>query len=298
MESMNDFTQELNSSFRSINEGDIITGTVIGISETEVILDLNYYTDGIISISNYSNDPSFSVKADVQLGDEISATVINPNHKGHILLSRVAATNILAWDSLRKLKDSKAPIIAKVKGIVNSGVITYVEGIRGFIPASKLSLNYVEDLNEWLNKDVTVQIITLDEAENKLVLSAKELLLETANEERKAKISNVKVGLVTEGIVESLMPYGAFVNIGNGLSGLVHISQISNTRIKHPSVILNEGDTVKVKIIDIKDGKLSLSMKALEDVSSTEIEETTIELPTSEEVTTSLGSLFKNLKLN
>ena len=119
-----------------------------------------------------------------------------------------------------------------------------------------------------------------------------------AEEEKKAKISNVEVGLVTEGTVESLQPYGAFVNLGEGISGLVHISQISEKRIKHPSAVLNVGDKVKVKVIAIKDGKLSLSMKALNDVAAEEIHEETIELPESEELTTTLGSLFANIKLD
>ena len=105
-------------------------------------------------------------------------------------------------------------------------------------------------------------------------------------------------GLVTEGTVETLQPYGAFVNLGNGLSGLVHISQISQKRIKKPSEVLSVGDKVKVQITAIKDGKISLSMKALEDVTAKEIEEEVFELPETEEATTSLGSLFANIKLD
>lgn len=107
----------------------------------------------------------------------------------------------------------------------------------------------------------------------------------------------MEVGLVTEGTVESIKPYGAFIDLGNGLSGLVHVSQISEKRIKDPSVVLSVGDKVKVKVIAIKEGKLSLSMKALNDVAVQEIEEEVYELPKAEEATTSLGSLFANIKL-
>lgn len=209
-------------------------------------------------------------------------------------------TDLSVWDDLKNLQENKETITVKVEGVVKSGVVAYVEGIRGFIPASKLSLSYVEedDLNDWLGKNLEVRVITVDEEDKKLVLSAKEILREKAAEEKKARISNVQVGLVTEGKVESLQSYGAFIDLGNGMSGLVHISQISQKRIKSPAAVLHVGDTVKVKVIAVKDGKLSLSMKALEDVAAEQIEEETVELPQSEELSTNLGSLFANLKLN
>lgn len=207
--------------------------------------------------------------------------------------------DVLAWDKLKELKQTGEAIDVVVKGIVNSGVAAYVEGVRGFIPASKLALTYVEDTNEYLNKPLKVQVIDVDKANGKLILSAKELLREQAEEERKNKISNVQVGLVTEGVVESLQPYGAFVDLGNGLSGLVHISQICEKRIKKPSEALAVGDRVKVKVTAVKDGKLSLSIKEATDMMAKEIEEEVIELPDSkEEASTSLGALFANLKLN
>ena len=145
--------------------------------------------------------------------------------------------------------------------------------------ASKLSLGYVENPHEWVGKEIEVRVITADPEDQKLVLSAKEILREKEAENRKQRVSNVEVGLVTEGTVESLMPYGAFIDLGNGLSGLVHISQICDKRIKHPGAVLKEGQKVKVKVIAVKDGKISLSMKALEDVAAVEIEEETYEMP-------------------
>ena len=122
-----------------------------------------------------------------------------------------------------------------------------------------------------------------------LFLSAKEILRAKAEEERKNKVSNLEIGLVTEGTVESLQPYAAFVNLGNGLSGLVHISQISEKRIKKPSEVLAVGDTVKVKVTAIKDGKLSLSIKEATDMMAKEIEEEVYEVPDAgEQATTSL----------
>lgn len=296
--SMDDYAEELEASFKKIEEGDILTGTVIAVTDDEIILDLKYYAEGVIKIEDYSREPGFNAKEQVHVGDEVSATVVRKDDgRGNIQLSRVEANDELAWDKLRQLKEDKTVLTVKVAEVVNAGVTAYVEDIRGFIPASKLALNYVENLDEYLNKTIQVQVFDLDEEKGRLILSAKELLREKAEEERKAKISNIQVGFVTEGTVESLQSYGAFISLGNGLSGLVHISQISQKRIKHPSAVLKAGDKVKVKVIAIKDGKLSLSMKALDDVAAKEIEEETVEIPKSEELTTSLGELFAKLKL-
>ena len=299
-ETMKDYEKELEASFQKIEEGDIITGTVISVDEKEVILDLKYYAEGIIPAENYSREPGFNIKEEVHPGDEVSATVIRKDDgHGNILLSRVEASDILAWEKLKELKNSQENIEVKVKGIVNGGVIAYVEDVRGFIPASKLALRYVEDTEEYLNKTIQVRVFDVDKENNRLILSAKEILREKEEEERKNKISNVQVGLVTEGIVESLQTYGAFVALENGLSGLVHISQICQKRIKKPSEVLSVGDKVKVKVTAVKDGKLSLSIKEAEDLMAKEIEEEVIEIPESgEQATTSLGSLFANIRLD
>lgn len=298
-ETMKDYEKELEASFKKVQEGDILTGTVISVDEKEVVLDLRSYAEGIIPAEDYSREPGFNLKEDVHVGDEVSATVVRTDDgHGNILLSRVEATDVLAWDRLKEMKASGEVIDVIVKGVVNSGVVAYVEGIRGFIPASKLALSYVEDTNDYLNKHLQVQVIDVDEDSKKLILSAKELLREKAEEERKNKISNIQPGFVTEGKVESLQPYGAFVDLGNGLSGLVHISQICEKRIKKPSEVLTVGDTVKVKVISVKDGKLSLSIKEASDLMAKDVEEETFEIPDSgEQATTSLGSLFANIKL-
>lgn len=300
MKTMADYSAELEASFRKINAGDIMEGTVIGISETEITLDLGYYTDGIVRLEDITDDPAFSIKNDIEMGQVVSATVIKRDDgAGHILMSMKEASAVLAWDKLKTLMESQENVTVKVTDVTKGGVVAFLEGVRGFIPASKISLEYVEEseLENYLHQTLEVRVINVDEENKRLVLSAREILKEAADAERAKKISNVEVGLVTEGIVETLKPYGAFVNLGNGLSGLLHILQICNNRIKHPGVVLKEGQTVKVKITEIKDGKLSLSMKALEDVAAKEIEEEVFEIPEAEEVTTSLGSLLARFKL-
>lgn len=297
-ETMQDYEKEINDSFKKVVEGDVLSGVVISVTDTEVTLDLGYYTDGIIKVEDYSDAPDFDVKEQVKTGDVLNATVISVDDgQGHILLSKKEANRVLAWDKLRSLMEEDAKIKVKIQGVVKAGVITYVEGIRAFIPASQLSLEYVEDLEEWLSKEIEVKIITVDETKQKLVLSAREILKEEAENERKNKISNLQVGFVTEGTVDTIKPYGAFVQLDNGLTGLLHVSQICAKRIKTPWEILKEGQKVTVKITDIKDGKLSLSMKALQDVTDSDIQEEMYELEETEEIGTCLGELFKNIKL-
>ena len=299
-ETMKDYEKELEASFRKISEGDVISGTVIDVNEEEVTLDLKYYTQGIIKAGDMSSDPDFSILADVHAGDVIEATVVKMDDgQGNILLSKKEATAVLAWDVLEKYMEEKTDIPVKVGGVVNAGVVAYVEGIRGFIPASHLSLSYVEDTNEYLGKELTVRVITVDREKEKLVLSAKEILKEKAKEEHDHKIAMLVPGTVLEGTVESLQPYGAFVDLKDGLSGLVHISQISQKRIKKPSEVLAVGDKVKVKVLNTNDGKISLSIKAVaEEKQVDEVESIdTRQFSSKESVGTNLGDLCKKLGL-
>ena len=201
------------------------------------------------------------------------------------------------WATLKEYLKEKTELTVKIGGIVNSGVIAYVEGIRGFIPASRLSLERVEDLNEWLNKKIKVRVITADTEKKRLVLSAREILREEEARKRQELFDQIQVGDVMDGKVETLKDYGAFVRLSNGLSGLVHVSQISDKRITTPDKVLTIGDEVKVKVIAIKDGKLSLSMKALIEKPAEEKRERDFKLPKSENISTNLGSLLANLKL-
>jgi len=300
METMKDFERELEASFRKIQVGDIIKGTVISVSEEEITVDLNYYTQGIIKVENFSNDPDFAVLEEIHVGDEIEATVVRRDDgQGNMELSRKEANDTLAWEKLTEMLEAGTVNTVRVKESVPSGVVAYLEGIRGFIPASQLALDYVEDTAAWIGKNVEVKVITADEKNQKLVLSGKAVAREAAIEERNHKISMIVPGSVLEGTVESLMPYGAFISLGDGLSGLVHVSQICERRIKKPSEVLKEGQKVKVKVLNTNDNKISLSMKALEEemIDTEPVEE--IETYTSNEsVGMGLGALLSGLKFD
>ncbi len=299
METMDDYKQELEASFRKINEGDLISGTVIDVNEEEVTLDLKYYAQGIIKAADLSNDPDFSLVDEVHVGDVIEATVVKTDDgEGNILLSKKEANDILAWDKLKQMLEDETTVKVRIKESVPSGVVTYLEGIRAFIPASQITLDYVEDTERWIGKEIDVRVITVDAEREKLVLSGKVVAREAEAEERNHKISMIVPGTVLEGTVETLMPYGAFINLGNGLSGLVHISQICERRIGKPSEVLKVGQKVKAKVLNTNDNKISLSMKALEEemVDTTEMQD--IEAYTDKETTgTSLGDLLSKLKL-
>lgn len=298
-ESMEDYKEELEASFRKIQEGDIITGTVIDVKEDEVTLDLKYYAQGVIKKEDLSNDPNFQVMEEIHVGDELEATVVsNDDGQGNIRLSKKEANEVLAWEKLNEYKEEETILSVKIAGIVPSGVVAYVEGIRGFIPASQLALSYVEATEEWLGKTVDVRVIDVDEAKKKLVLSAKVILKEKEQEEHNHKIAMLVPGGILEGTVENLMPYGAFIDLGDGISGLVHISQISQKRIGKPSEVLKEGQKVKVKVLNTNDNKVSLSMKALEEeMIDTQQTESVEEYVSNESASTSLGDLLSKLKL-
>lgn len=298
-ETMEDYTKELEASFRTINEGDVISGTVIDVNETGVTLDLGYYAPGVIGAADLSRDPAFSILADVHVGDTLEGTVVKKDDgAGNIVLSCVEAAETLGWDRLRQYLEEKTVLTVKVSEAVNQGVVAYVEGIRGFIPASQLALDYVEETEGFVGKTLRVRVITVDSDREKLVLSAKDVLKEEEAERLNHKISMIVPGTVLEGRVESLMPYGAFVDLGDGLSGLVHLSQISQKRLKKPSEALSVGDVVRVKVLNTNDNKISLSIRAAaESEEPDEIEEKQAEEYSSKEsVGTSLGDLLKGFQ--
>lgn len=263
-ESMKDYEKELDNSFPILKEGDILDVTIIGISETEATVDLNYYTEGIIPLAECSNDPAFSIKNDLDIGDVVKAMVIDSeNASGNVILSLREANDILIWDELKEDYEDGTVFHMKVTEAVPSGVIGYVKGIRAFIPASQIALEYVEDTQSYTGMTLDAVIITVDPKEKRLVLSAKMIARERAVVEKTKKIGRLNEGDIVEGAIERIESYGVFIEIGEGLTGLCHISQITNRFIKSPKEIVKLGETVKAKIIKIEGDRISLSIKAL-----------------------------------
>ena len=299
MQTMDDLREELEATLKKIKVGDVVTGTVIDVKEDAVLVDLKSYADGVIRKADLSEDPEFNLLLEIHPGDEITATVMATNDgEGNMVLSRKEANAVLAWDRLRQMMEDREIVKVKISEVVNSGAIAYLEGIRGFIPASRLADEYVEELAEWNGKTIEATVITADEETRRLVLSGREAAREKKQAETNKKIAKCEVGAVMNGTVESLKDYGAFVALENGLTGLLHISQISTQRIKHPGAVLKEGQELTVKIISTANNKISLSLKELIEEQAEAESHETYDYKEEGQASTGLGALLKGLKLN
>lgn len=298
-ETMADYEEQINASFRKFREGDKVTGTVVSVEEEEVILDLNSFSQGVIPAGEYSDNPSFHAMDEIRTGDTLTAVVLDSDDgQGRVLLSLKEARVDEAWQKMTEAMEERRIFTVKVLTSVNAGVVAFLEGIRGFIPASQLALEYVEDVDSFVGETLDVIVITADPEKNKLVLSAKEVAKEKAAKEHEKKLNALQKGFVTEGVIDRIESYGCFVNMGDGLTGLVHISQICNKFLKSPNEVVKLGQTVKVKVLDVEEGKIRLSMKAVEDIApEVEEEKESIEYH-DEEATTSLAGLLAGIKLD
>jgi len=300
METMADFEDEINASFRSFKEGEKVTGTVVSVEEEEVIVDLQSFSQGVIPAGEYSDDPAFHAMDEIRTGDPITAVVLDSDDgQGRVLLSLKEAKADESWQKMVKALEERTIFTVKVLTSVNAGVVAFLEGIRGFIPASQLALDYVEDVDSFVGETLEVVVITADPENKKLVLSAKEVAKEKAAKVHEKKLNALQKGFVTEGVIDRIESYGCFVNIGDGLTGLVHISQICNKFLRSPNEVVKLGQTVKVKVLAVEDGKIRLSMKEAEDIApEVEAEEEVSMEYHDEEATTSLAGLLAGIKLD
>ena len=216
-----------------------------------------------------------------------------------------------AWTYLKELKANGDTVKMKVKEAVAAGVVGTVEGIRAFIPVSKITNTHVESTDDWVGRTIEAEIITLDKANKKLVLSGRSVADKKAEAQKGEMLKEISVGQIVNGTVETIKPYGAFVRMENGLDGLLHVSQITQKRIRTPYEVLKEGQEVRLgvrdlmvlevraKITKIEDGKISLSMKVLEEITGGDPEEVdTSEYSDRGSIGTSLGDLLKGIKLD
>lgn len=258
-----DFATLLEESLKAIHTGDVVTGTVIDVGPTEVIVDLGVKQDGIIPASEISDDPSLTPEDIVKVGDEIQGFVVRVNDvEGKITLSKKKLDSFKTWEAILKAFENGDILEGKVDSVVNGGVIVTYKSFRVFVPASLANDRYLSDLNELVGKIVPFKIIDVNERRKRIVGNVKTVLTAQKQELEKAFWEGCEIGKKYNGIVKSLTSFGAFVDIG-GVDGLVHISELSWSRIKHPSDVVNVGDAIEVYIKDINEEtkKISLGYK-------------------------------------
>ena len=260
-----DFQQAIDSSIRRIRPGQIVTGTVIGITDSEVLVNVGYKSDGYIPRAEFSTDPEAEI--DVKEGEEIDVEVVKVNDgEGNVLLSRKNVQSKKFWDDLMAEETEGKTFETVVKEVVKGGLIAEMEGgVRAFIPASHVSTKYVENLSEYVGKTVKVKVLEIDKQRKRIVASIKQVLLEEAAAREQEKWDSLVVGSKIHGIVRRITDFGAFVDIG-GLDGLVHVTDAAWGRVKHPSDVLSVNQEVEVLIlgVDKEKKRISLGYKQLQ----------------------------------
>lgn len=264
---MENFEQMLEESLKTLNTGDVVTGTVVEVRNNEVIVDLGFKSDGILTLDNLTDDPSLKPSDIVKVGDEIEVFVIGVNDaEGKTVLSRKKLVAMESWKKIQAACEEKTILEGKVIQAVKGGVIVLTDGSKVFIPARQASERFIQDLTTLVGTTVKFRIIEMDERRKRVVGSIRSVLEEERKAEEEKFWAGVEIGKEYTGTVKSITNFGAFVDIG-GVDGLIHISELSWTKIKHPSEIVKEGDVVKVYIKDLNNEtkKISLGYKKQED---------------------------------
>lgn len=249
----------------SIHEGEVVKGKVISVKDEEVFVNIGYMSDGVIPKEELSEEERANPKEYFKPEDELNVYIVKVNDgEGNVLLSKIKADAEKVWDELKTAMEKDSVIEVKVKEVVKGGVVAQIKGIRAFIPASQLSLSYVEDLNTFVGKTLKVKVIEFDAEKNKIVLSAKEVAKEERELKRTELFKAVEKGQRRTGTVTNLTKFGAFVDLG-GLEGLIPMSELSWKRVKNASEVLSTGDVVEVYVLDAdaEKNRISLSLKEL-----------------------------------
>ena len=260
---MNDLMDEIEKSLRLPRGGEIVTGKVHQVTDKEVIVNLGCKKDGILPASEVSLEEGQTLADVFKVDDEIQAKVMKTDDgDGGILLSKKKLEISANWDEIVKALEDKTVLEVKVTRPVNGGVIAEYKEVSGFIPLSQLSDHYVENADEFVGQTMEVRVSRVDQRRNRAVFSHK-LFLNEEKEKLVAEIwENLNVDDVVEGTVMRFTDYGAFVDIG-GIDGLLHISEISWGKLKHPQEVLSIGQKINVKVLSMNEekGKISLGLK-------------------------------------
>jgi small subunit ribosomal protein S1 len=250
------------STFPEINEGQVVHGTVVRVDKDEVLVDIGYKSEGVIPTAELSIRRSVNPADEVAVGEEIDALVLTKEDAdGRLILSKKRARFELAWKRIEGAAESGEPVDGRVIEVVKGGLILDL-GVRGFLPASLVDIRRVQDLDEFLGQELRCKVIELNRSRNNVVLSRRAVLEEERKDQRQRILDKLNPGDVVEGQISNIVDFGAFVDL-DGMDGLIHISELSWSHVNHPSEVLEIGQTVNVKVLDIdrERQRISLGLK-------------------------------------
>src|SRR3954449_11282911 len=250
------------STFPTINEGEVVNGTVVRVDKDEVLVDIGYKSEGVIPVSELSIRRSVNPADEVSIGDEIAALVMTKEDaEGRLILSKKRARFEIAWKAIESAYEKGEPVNGRVIEVVKGGLILDL-GVRGFLPASLVDIRRVQDLDEFLAQELRCKVIELNRSRNNVVLSRRAVLEDERKEQRQQILDRLNPGDVVDGQISNIVDFGAFVDL-DGMDGLIHISELSWSHVNHPSEVLEIGQTVKVKVLDIdrERQRISLGLK-------------------------------------
>ena len=255
------FDQLIDESIKTIRAGEIVEGTVISVKPDEIVLNIGYKSDGIITKEEYTNDSSVDLTTVVSVGDPLEAKILKVNDgDGQVALSYKRISEEKANKRVEEAFENKEVLTVKVEKITSGGLITGFEGAKIFVPASLVSDTFEKDLNKYLDQDIEIVVTEFNPHKRRVIGNRKKLLIAAKNERAKELLETLQVNDIVEGDVKSVTSFGAFIDLG-GVDGLLHISEMSWGRVDTPKSLFSVGDKVRVFIKNIEDGKIALSCK-------------------------------------
>jgi small subunit ribosomal protein S1 len=250
---------DYDSTFPTINEGEVVHGRVVRVDKDEVLVDIGYKSEGVIPVAELSIRRSVNPQDEVQIGEEIDALVLTKEDaEGRLILSKKRARFELAWKRIEEAAESGEPVEGRVIEVVKGGLILDL-GVRGFLPASLVDIRRVQDLDEFLGQELRCKVIELNRSRNNVVLSRRAVLEEERKDQRQRILDRLTPGDVVEGTISNIVDFGAFVDL-DGMDGLIHISELSWSHVNHPSEVLEIGQNVRVKVLDIDRDRQRISL--------------------------------------
>jgi small subunit ribosomal protein S1 len=250
---------DYDSTFVYFEEGDVVNGKVVRIDRDEVLVDIGYKSEGVIPSHELSIRKSVDPHDEVELGEEVDALVLTKEDQdGRLILSKKRARFEKAWRTIERAAESGEAVMGTVIEVVKGGLIVDL-GVRGFLPASLVDIRRVQNLDEFMGEKIECRVIELNRSRNNVVLSRRAVLEEERKEQRQEILDRLQPGMIVEGAISNIVDFGAFVDL-NGIDGLIHISELSWSHVNHPSEILNIGDIVPVKVLDIDRDRQRISL--------------------------------------